>query len=762
MTSGADPFIGGGEVRALARAVRWEDGPLGPPERWSPTLRDVVRACLESPFPIALWCGPDLVFLYNDAYRSVLGAKHPAALGRPGPEVWREIWTEIEPMFRRIEAGGPPVFQVDAPFIVARPEDAADGAVGAELGEAGEAGEAEAPGGGGPEPNAWFTFALSGVRDAEGELVAFLNVVSESTGQVMAGRSQREALARAERAEARLLEVFAQAPAFMAVLRGEDHVFEYVNAAYYQLVGHRDLLGRPVLEALPEIRGQGFEDLLDEVLESGAPYIGREVAVTISRTPESDPEERYVDLVYYPITEVDGTRSGVVAHGSDVTEHVRARREAQRARAEAEQANLAKSQFLATMSHEIRTPINAVIGYTDLLEAGVAGSLTEKQADYVSSIRASSSHLLGLVSDILDLAKIEAGELKVGVEQTSLRAAVHAAIRLVTPQAVGKGLEVAEAWDCDEGTRVQGDEDRIRQVLLNLLSNAVKFTGPGGDITVRCRTQETAPAEAALPEVGPWVVVEVEDTGQGIPEAQLGRVFEAFVQVEGGHTRRAGGTGLGLTISRRLARLMGGELTVESEEGEGSRFTLWLAPGDQAGVPAREVPMGTEDEAWPPPPEERMGLASAGRTLLGSIERIEELWAERLRDDPRMPGADRVNRAQLLDQTAELVAATAKVLFILEEGGGDPGLLDDAQAIHTLVARRHGQQRRRLGWGLGELEREYALLADVLDATLRRDAPKRTAADLGTALGVVHRLVGRAARTSVAVFEGDLPPQSTG
>lgn len=234
----------------------------------------------------------------------------------------------------------------------------------------GSPGSAEPP----EEANAWFTFSVSPVRTEDGDIVAFLNVVSESTQRVLAERAQEEVRAEAERAERRLL------------------------------------VGRPVFEALPEVRGQGFEALLDNVLETGEPFVGREVAFTVTRTPESAPEERFVDLVYCPITEANGTRSGVVAHGSDVTEHVLAR-EAQRARAETEQANQAKSRFLATMSHEIRTPINAIMGYADLLDAGVAGRLIESQQRYVDGIHASSRHLLGLVSDILDLAKIEAGEM---------------------------------------------------------------------------------------------------------------------------------------------------------------------------------------------------------------------------------------------------------------------------------------------------------------------------------------------------------------
>lgn len=735
MTQRTDPFKGPGEARALGRSVDWAATSLGAVDTWSGTLLDTVRTCLESPFPISLWCGPELVLIYNEAYRDVLGAKHPAAFGGPGPRVWEEIWDHIAPFFDQIRAGGPAIYQQDAPFLVRR-ADTDDGAA--------------ADG----EPNAWFTFSLSPVRNRDGEIVAFLNIVSESTARVLAERASEAARAHAERAEGRLLEVFAQAPAFLAVLRGPTHVFEYVNPAYYQLVGHRELLGRSVVDALPEIRGQGFEELLDRVLETGEPFIGREVAVMISRTPESEPEQRYIDLVYYPITGADGTRSGVVAHGSDVTDHVLDRQEAQRARAAAEHADRAKSQFLATMSHEIRTPINAVMGYADLLDAGVSGDLAPDQQRYVDAIRASSNHLFGLISDVLDLAKIEAGELAVEVGEIPVRPAIAWAIQIVESQAESRGLTLGQAWECDDGVRVLGDGDRVRQILLNLLANALKFTEAGGTITVRCRTDEAAPPEAALPEMGPWVVIDVEDTGRGISADKLASVFDPFIQAESGHTRRASGTGLGLTISRRLARLMGGELTARSESGTGSCFSLWLPPAVQARAPIR-VAVDQGPRTWPPEPHELPGLAPAGQTLLDAIDRVEQEWLDRLKADRRIRAAERVNRAQLADQTAPLVAAMATTLSVLEDGGGDPVLLDDAQAIQTLIARRHGHQRRRLGWGRGEVQREYQLLAEVLDAMLRREAPKRTAANLQTALAVVKRLVARAASDSLAVYDGD-------
>lgn len=261
--------------------------------------------------------------------------------------------------------------------------------------------------------------------------------------------------------------------------------------------------------------------------------------------------------------------------------------EAQRATAAAETANRAKSEFLATMSHELRTPINAIIGYSQLLEMGLAGAVTPEQAKQIERIHASSRHLLTLINDVLDLSKIEAGHMEVAKERHRLDSAVGDAVRLLTLQAQEQKVEIHE--DCgDLEAEYVGDEDRVRQIVTNLISNSIKFTEPGGSIRVHCGQTAEASPDAHLVGDGPWTFVQVRDTGIGIPAAKLAEVFRPFEQVDGGRSRVRGGTGLGLTISRQLARLMGGDLTGTSEVGAGSSFTLWL--------PAQVIPGGIPDE----------------------------------------------------------------------------------------------------------------------------------------------------------------------
>ncbi len=243
-------------------------------------------------------------------------------------------------------------------------------------------------------------------------------------------------------------------------------------------------------------------------------------------------------------------------------------------RLEAEAASNAKSDFLAKMSHEIRTPINAMMGYAELLQMGISGPVTEAQSKQLGRIRSSGDHLTALIGEILDLAKIEAGRMSVQPTIAPIGEAVEAALTIVRPTATTKGVELSSIVTGNPDARYFGDPQRVQQILTNLLSNAVKFTPSGGMVSVRCEAGSRPGAERSA--VLEWVSVAVSDNGVGVAADDVERIFQPFVQVETGYTRSQGGTGLGLTISRSLAQLMGGDIEVESEPGEGSTFILWL------------------------------------------------------------------------------------------------------------------------------------------------------------------------------------------
>jgi PAS domain S-box-containing protein len=233
------------------------------------------------------------------------------------------------------------------------------------------------------------------------------------------------------------------------------------------------------------------------------------------------------------------------------------------ARGEAEAANRAKFEFLTTMSHELRTPLNAIAGYVDLLDLEIRGPVTDAQRADLERIRRSQTHLLGLINDVLNFARIETGHVHFDLRDVTVDELLGEVETLIGPQVQARGLRY-EYRPADPPATVRADPEKLRQIVLNLLSNAVKFTPTGGRIVLSDEVD------------GATVRIRVADTGIGIPADKLGTIFEPFVQVNAGYTRTSEGTGLGLSISRDLARAMGGDLYAESREGEGSEFILTL------------------------------------------------------------------------------------------------------------------------------------------------------------------------------------------
>jgi len=417
---------------------------------------------------------------------------------------------------------------------------------------------------------------------------------------------------KADRQQDRLRAIIERLPDGIVVVDREGSI-RFVNPAAENLFDRRasELIGNQF--GFSVVVGETTE--IDIVQRGGAEIVCAELRVV-----DTEWENEPVELVAL----------------RDCTDRKRAEERARQltsereARLEAEATSQAKSDFLAIMSHELRTPLNAVLGYSELMELGIAGPINDKQREQLGRIRMSSEHLLGFVNQLLDLAKVEAGRLSVVTAPSSRADAVDAAVALLQPQAEAKGLELVDVRPPGAPPNYIGDDSRVRQILLNLLSNAVKFTPPGGRVTIDTGLTDKSEIGARLHAERKYVFFRITDTGIGIPEDKLLSVFDPFVQAESGTTRSIEGSGLGLTISRRLARLMGGDLTVRSKFGEGSVFTLCL-PAELGSLDGSQIPESVQSA--PVASSRTEGLREVGQALMADVLKLVDSIVERIRTE---------------------------------------------------------------------------------------------------------------------------------
>jgi signal transduction histidine kinase len=530
-------FAGDSRMAARCRELDWSQTSLGAVQRWPSSLKSLTAALLASRNPILMFWGPDLIMIYNDAFAPSLGAERDArGLGAKGREFWTDVWPVIGAQLEGVMERGESFWFENALVPIER---------------------------GGVMHDAWWTYSYSPTRDESGDVSGILVVCQETTASVIAQAQLAVANRDLEIARARLATAFEKAPAFFAMLRGEDYRIEMANEAYFRLVGRANIIGKPLLEVVPEVGPQGFTGLLDTVRRTGEPFVGREVPVRFDDRDGHGPRERYVDFVYQAMIDADGSHSGVIVHGYDVTDHVLTRRAVEEAKKEAEAANRAKTEFLAVMSHELRTPLNAIDGYAELLEMEVHGALTPQQRQDLTRIRKSQRHLLTLINGVLNFTRVESGNAHYDIGPVRLADVLASCDALMRPQMEHRGLTFNVDL-CSGELAVSADADKLQQILLNLLTNASKFTPAGGRVRMWCESSADK------------VRITVADTGRGIPPEQVERIFEAFVQVDSRLTRTEEGVGLGLAISRDLARGMHGEITLVSEVGKGSAFTVTI------------------------------------------------------------------------------------------------------------------------------------------------------------------------------------------
>jgi PAS domain S-box-containing protein len=389
------------------------------------------------------------------------------------------------------------------------------------------------------------------IRDSAGKPLRVIGAMMDVSAQ-----KQAEAALAHER---NLMRTLIDAVPDIVYAKDREGRFLLANASLAQVMGAKhseELLGRTDFDYYPKEMAQGFFSEDQDVMNSGSPLVNQEEC---RPTPEGAPA--WILTTKVPLRAPDGTVTGLVGLGRDITSRVQAQEEIRKAREAAETASRAKSEFLANMSHEIRTPMNGVLGMTDLL---LETELTQEQLDYASLAKSSAESLLTVINDILDFSKIEAGRLELESIEFNLRSSIATVLKMLAVRAQQKGLELTSDFRPNVPEKVSGDPGRLRQVIINLVGNAIKFTEQG-EVGLNVLVESRTPDEVLLH-------FEVCDTGIGIAPEKTEVIFDAFSQADGSTTRKFGGTGLGLSISRRLVELMGGSIWVKSRVGEGSIF----------------------------------------------------------------------------------------------------------------------------------------------------------------------------------------------
>ena len=482
---------------------------------------------------IALW-GSDLTQIYNDSYLTIMGDKHPGGMGQPTGECWPEVWEFNEPVYKRVWQGETLKFE-DQLFPITRR---------------------------GFLEEAYFSLSYSPIRDPSQAVVGILVNVFETTERVRAIAEQtRTEEARRLAAQSlhierlQLTELFKQAPAFIAVTRGPDHVFELANAPYQLLVGNRQLIGKFLAEALPEAAEQGFVALLDRVYLTGEPYIARAAKISLVRTAGLPQEERYLDFVYQPMHNQDGETSGIIVLGVDVTD----RRNAEHALIQSEKL-AAVGRLASTVAHEINNPLEAV---TNLLYlATTSEDLPPLIKGYLESAECELRRVANIANQTLRFNKNSANQTAVFCQNLFADTLSIYQGRLLNSRVqVDERKRASHAVICFEG--------EIRQVLSNLISNAIDaLHSTGGRLLLRSRDATNWKTEKK------GVVLTIADTGSGMTAAVVKNIYEAFFSTKG-----IGGTGLGLWISAGIIDRHHGSLRVHSSQSKtrhGTVFTVFL------------------------------------------------------------------------------------------------------------------------------------------------------------------------------------------
>ncbi|GAA4324571.1 sensor histidine kinase [Flaviaesturariibacter amylovorans] len=558
-THGALPFLnGGGEMGALIRSKDWSRTPLGPPETWPQSLRTTVSLLLNSQFPMFVWWGPELIALYNDAYVPIAGEKHPTMLGQSGRIAWEEIWSDLGSLVDSVFAGIS-TWSEDQLLVMNRR---------------------------GYFEETYFTFSYSPVLNDEGAVGGLFCACIETTGKVLAARRILES-------EQNLRNTILQAPVAMCILRNPGFVVEIANERMYALWGRgqAELQGKPIFEGLPEARHQGLEEILQNVVGNGVAFTANERPVQLPR--DGSVQTVYINFVYEPFRDGDGNITGLIAVAVDVSEQVRARRQIEeivvqrtgelatandaliKSNQELKRSNNNLEEFAYAASHDMKEPIRKIHFFADRLRGELQPQLSDNQRLLFERLESASRRMGALIDDLLTYSQATRGAAE--QETIDLNRRLEQVLHDLELEIEQKGARV----QVGPLPTLRGNGRQFQQLFQNLVSNALKYSRPGVPPVVEIRAGRLPGSDPLvqqyLPEAGnpPFVHhVEVADNGIGFEQSDAERIFNMFTRLHGNAEYR--GTGVGLSIVRKVVDNHGGHIWADSRPGEGTTFHILL------------------------------------------------------------------------------------------------------------------------------------------------------------------------------------------
>ena len=673
LANGLEFLAGDGEMARLTRAHNWVATPLGPAWLWPQPLRTVIRLILNTRHPMFVFWGPTLACFYNDAFSASIGPeRHPDALGRPGPEVWGEIWDTIGPQIAFVMSGSGGTWHENQLVPITRH---------------------------GRREDAYWTYSYSPINDeaAATKVGGALLVCAETTMQVRV-EQQLAARVTARTAEHdRLARLFEHAPSFMAILNGPEHRFDLANQAYLRLIGNRDVLGRTVSDALPEVAEQGYLAQLDDVFQSGVAFRSNGSKYVLRTTPDGPGEERFLDFIYQPVTDEDGAVTGIFIEGSDVTDRVlaetalrdlnesleqRATKEITARRQNEDALRLAQrmeavGRLTGGIAHDFNNMLQAVMAGIELAQRHIVTGRGEGSLEFLDGARDAAVRAGALSQRLLAFGRPQAQD----PAPVALGDLIHGLESLVR-RAVGAAIEV-ELRLKDDCWLVFCDASQLENALLNLVINGRDaMRAHGGQL--RIETAHAVLDEAgtggwhgAMP--GEYVRITVSDTGIGMPPEVMARAFEPFFT-----TKASGqGTGLGLSQLFGFVRASAGVVRLESTVGAGTSVQVYLPR-------CRDIMSGSGDAAKTKAQQWPVAAAVTATVLLVDDEvSIREFAAEALQDlGYRVIEAGDATAALDALQAA-LIGPNTERISLLVTDVGLPGRLNGRQladAARVLVA----------------------------------------------------------------------------